>query len=55
MGGEPICRALQVAPATYYAARCRQPRLRHLFDEKLKPEIVRIHKENLEVYETDKV
>jgi putative transposase len=54
-GVEPICRVLQFAPATYYAARCRPPSPRRLRDEKLKPEIARVHKENLDVYGADKV
>jgi putative transposase len=35
-GVEPICQVLQVAPSTYYAARCRQPSARQVHDEALK-------------------
>jgi putative transposase len=54
-GVEPICRALQFAPATYYAARCRPPSPRRLRDEELKPKIAKVHTDNLDVYGTDKV
>jgi putative transposase len=54
-GVEPICRALQFAPATYYAARCRPPSLRRIRDEELKVEIARVHRDNLDVYGADKV
>jgi putative transposase len=49
-GVEPICRTLQVAPATYYAARGRPPSARALRDAELKKEIERVHKDNFEVY-----
>ncbi len=32
---EPICQVLQVAPSTYYAARCRPLSARHVRDEAL--------------------
>jgi hypothetical protein len=35
-GVEPICRVLQFAPSTYYAARSRQPSSRQLRDDELK-------------------
>ena len=35
-GVEPICRELQVAPSTYYAARCQKPSARRVRDEALK-------------------
>jgi len=54
-GVEPICRTLQVAPATYYAARCRPPSARALRDAELKVEIARVHKDNFEVYGVRKV
>jgi putative transposase len=38
-GVEPICRVLQFAPATYYAARSRPPSARAVHDEALKPEV----------------
>ena len=49
-GVEPICRVLQVAPATYYAARRRPPSVRALRDAQLKVEIARVHKNNFQVY-----
>ncbi len=42
-GVEPICRALQFAPSTYYAARSRPPSARDLRDEALKVEIKRVY------------
>ena len=49
-GVEPICDALQFAPATYYAARNRPPSRRARRDEALKVEIVRVFEENRSVY-----
>ena len=48
-GVEPICRALQFAPSTYYARkeRERNPCARALRDRELLPEIRRVHEENL--------
>ncbi len=54
-GVEPICRALQFAPRTYWAAKARPPCARARRDEELKPEIVRVHTENFGVYGADKV
>ena len=54
-GVEPICRTLEVAPSTYYAARSRQPSARALRDAELKSVIVRVHTENLDVYGVRKV
>ena len=54
-GVEPICRVLQVAPATYYAARCRPPSRRSLRDGELKAAIARIHRENFSVYGAEKM
>ena len=51
----PICRALQFAPATYYAARSRPKSARVLRDEQLVPEIVRVFEQNRRVYGADKV
>jgi len=45
-GVEPICTALQVAPSTYYACKTRPPSARRRRDEALKPEILRVHKDN---------
>src|SRR5215813_8371541 len=38
-GVEPICRVLQVAPSTYYAAKTRPPSARSVRDEELKAHI----------------
>ena len=54
-GVEPICRALQFAPRTYWAAKQRGLSLRDQRDEVLRPEIVRVHAENFAVYGADKV
>ena len=54
-GVEPICRVLQFAPATYYAARTRPASAKELWDRELKPEIQRIWNENFRVYGADKV
>jgi putative transposase len=54
-GVEPICRALQVAPSTYYAARSRPPSVRQRRDEELKPVIRRVHREHFGVYGAEKV
>jgi putative transposase len=54
-GVEPICRTLQVAPSTYYAARSRPPSARRRRDEELKPEIERVHAGNFGVYGAEKV
>lgn len=54
-GVEPICRTLQVAPSTYYAAVARLPSARQLSDRRLKIEIVRVHRANFGVYGIEKV
>lgn len=54
-GVEPICRVLQVAPATYYAAVNRKPSIRALHDDVLKDEIRRVWNENRQVYGAYKV
>ena len=54
-GVEPICRVLQFAPATYYAAKARPASARSLRDEELKNEITRIWNEHRRVYGADKV
>ena len=54
-GVEPICRVLQFAPATYYAATSRPASARDLRDWELKPQIRRIWEENFRVYGADKV
>ena len=54
-GVEPICRALQVAPSTYYAVLAHRPSVRQLSDERLKIEIARVHRDNFGVYGIEKV
>jgi putative transposase len=54
-GVEPICRTLQVAPSTYYAARSRPPSARQLRDAQLMVEIQRVYKANFSVYGVRKV
>jgi transposase InsO family protein len=49
-GVEPICRTLQVAPSTYYAARGRPPSARSLRDAELKPRLRQVHAQHLGVY-----
>jgi putative transposase len=59
-GVEPICKALLIAPSTYYAhaARKADPELRSQrakTDEALIPEVQRVWSENFEVYGVRKV
>jgi putative transposase len=54
-GVEPICRVLQFAPSTYYAATTRPPSARERRDDGLKAEIRRVWEENFGVYGADKV
>jgi putative transposase len=54
-GVEPICRVLQVAPSSYYAAIRRPPSARQRRDEVLKGEIRRVWEEHRRVYGADKV
>ena len=54
-GVEPICAALQFAPRTYYSAKQRPVSARAVRDEVLKPQIVRVHRENFGVYGADKI
>ncbi|NUP17692.1 MAG: IS3 family transposase [Streptomyces sp.] len=49
-GVEPICQVLDLAPATYYAARNRPPSARERRDEQLSAEIIRLWNDNFEVY-----
>jgi len=53
-GVEPICRVLQFAPATYDAAREREPSQRAVRDEWLKGEMQRVYTDNRSVYGADK-
>ena len=54
-GVEPICRVLQVAPSSYYAAIRRPPSARGRRDELLTREIRRVWEEQRRVYGADKV
>jgi putative transposase len=54
-GVEPICRVLQVAPSSYYAAAGRPPSARRQRDAVLKPAVQRVWAEHRQVYGADKV
>jgi putative transposase len=54
-GVEPICRVLQIAPSSYYAAISRPPSARRLRDEALQVDIRRVWEEHRCVYGADKV
>ena len=54
-GVEPICRVLQVAPSSYYAASRRPPSARQRRDELLQVAIRRVWDEHRPVYGADKV
>jgi putative transposase len=54
-GVEPICRVLQVAPSSYYAAISRPPSARRRRDDALKVDIRRVWDEHRRVYGADKV
>jgi putative transposase len=56
-GVEPICRALGIAPSTYYAVKAGQasPSVRAVRDEQLASQIRRVHAENLSVYGSRKM
>ena len=55
-GVEPICRALQFAPSTYYDTLTRPASARQVRDEVLKPEILRVHQSNCDgVYGAKKI
>jgi putative transposase len=49
-GVVPICKELQFAPSTYYAAKSRPICKRQLSDARLKREFARIYEENYSVY-----
>ncbi len=49
-GVEPICRELQVAPSTYYAAKTRPPSQRTVGDAELSAVITAEHAANYGVY-----
>ena len=54
-GIEPVCKTLQVAPSTYYAAISHTPSARQVVDDQLKLEIARVHRDNFGVYGIEKV
>ena len=54
-GVEPICRDLQVAPSTYYAARARPPSARSVSDAATTGVIAKVHADNYGVYGARKV
>jgi putative transposase len=54
-GVEPICRALQVAPSSYYAARSRQPSARAVGDAKLAAKVLKVFNDNYRVYGARKI
>ena len=54
-GVEPICRVVQVAPSSYYAALRRLPSARQQRDAVLKVAIRRVWDEHRQVYGADKV
>ena len=54
-GVEPICRALQVAPSSFYARTTRPPSARAVRDEALKVAIKRVWDANFRVYGAEKL
>jgi putative transposase len=54
-GVEPICRLLPIAPSTYYAVKSRPPSARALADAQLMPQILRVWRDNYEVYGAEKI
>ncbi|WIB26487.1 IS3 family transposase [Curtobacterium sp. MCSS17_015] len=54
-GVEPICRTLQVAPSSYYAAKNRRPSARSISDAARRIEVERVHRSNYGVYGARKV
>ncbi|WP_307450848.1 MULTISPECIES: IS3 family transposase [Microbacterium] len=50
LGVELICRLLQVAPSSYYAAKTRSPSARAVRDEELIPQLVQLWDVNYRVY-----
>jgi putative transposase len=49
-GVELICRTLQIAPSSYYAAKTRPPSARQVSDAALTDVILRVHRANFGVY-----
>jgi putative transposase len=55
LGVEPICRVLQVAPSTYYAAKTRPPSARARRDAELVPRLVLLWEDNYRLDGTRKL
>lgn len=55
LGVEPICKTLQVAPSTYYAAKSREPSARSLKDAVLLPLLLALWSANYSVYGAHKL
>jgi putative transposase len=55
LGVEPICRDLQVAPSTYYAAKKRPPSARSMRDAVMIPVLLAIWQANYSVYGAHKL
>jgi putative transposase len=55
LGVEPMCRDLQVAPSTYYAAKARAPSARAIRDAVMIPILVAIWQANYSVYGAHKL
>jgi putative transposase len=55
LGVEPICKTLQVAPSSYYAARSRPPSPRAIKDAVMVPILVALWKANYSVYGAHKL
>ena len=54
-GVEPICKALKIAPSTYYACKSRPPSARTVADAQLKVDIKRVFDDNYQVYGAEKL
>ena len=54
-GVEPICRVLQVASSTYYAAKARQPSARAVRDQVMMPILLALWTANRKVYGAHKL
>ena len=50
LGVEPICRTLQIAPSSYYAARSRPPSTRAVRDARVRPALRTLWEDNYRVY-----
>jgi putative transposase len=55
LGAEPICKTLQVAPSTYYAAKSRLPSARVLRDAVMVPVLLVLFQANYSVYGAHKL